>query len=147
MQFKKSILLAIIITLSSTANAALQTYNYTDEDSSVRVTSGRAKPCSNTAGKYTPRRNPDGSPGVSSANNNEITLLCLTTVGDTCKADIYATRDCSGDVVGKAELSLKSKAVTMVISTNDKYVFTSENGGTVLKVNYPTSHFSEVTKK
>ncbi len=147
MQFKKSILLAIMITLSSTANAALQTYNYTDEDSSVRVTSGRAKPCSNTAGKYTPRRNPDGSPGVSSANNNEITLLCITTVGDTCTADIFASRDCSGAKVGEAGLSLSKKSVSWVTSTNAKYVFTSENGGTVLKVNYPTSHFSEVTKK
>jgi len=136
MQFKKFILLATIITLSSTANAALQTFNYTNEDSSVRVTSGKLKPCSSSAGKYTPRRNPDGSPGVSTASDNEITLLCMTTVGNDCTADIFATRDCTGTKVGYATLNLKSKSVTNVTSTNTNYVFTVENG-TILKVKYP----------
>ncbi len=136
MQFKKSILFISLISIAITANASLLTYNYTDEDSSVRVTSGKLKPCSKSAGKYTPKRDASGNPGVSSANDNEIKLLCLTTVGNTCTANIYATQDCSGPEVGYASLDLTSKAVTSVTSTNPRYVFLSENGGTVLKVKY-----------
>lgn len=134
MQFKKSIILATLMTLASAANAGLQTFNYTDEDSSVRVTSGILKPCSGSAGVYTPKRNPDGSPGVSTAKDNEITLLCKTTSGNVCSADIFASRDCSGAKVGYASLNLTSKSVISVTSTNPRYVF--ESNGTVLKVRY-----------
>lgn len=136
MQFKKIILLTSLMSLSIAANAGLQTYNYTDEDSSVKVTSGIIKPCSGSVGVYTPKRNADGSPGVSIAKDNEITLLCKTTSGNTCTADIYSNKNCSGTKIGYASLNLTTKSVMNVTSTNTKYVFTSENGGTILKVRY-----------
>lgn len=124
------------MSLSVAANAGLQTFNYTDEDSSVKVTSGIVKPCSGSVGVYTAKRNADGSPGVSTAKDNEITLLCKTTSGKTCTADIYSNKNCSGTRIGYASLNLDTKSVINVTSTNAKYVFISENGGTFLRVKY-----------
>ena len=124
------------MTLSSAANAGLQTFNYTDEDSSVKVTSGTVHPCSASGGVYTPKRNPDGTPGTSTASDNQIKLLCLTSTNKLCTADIYPNKNCSGTPVGYASLNLDTKSVVSATSTNPKYIFISENGGTVLKVKY-----------
>jgi hypothetical protein len=136
MHFKKTMCLATLLSLSCTAYAGLQTFNYTDEDSSVKVTSGILKPCSGSVGVYTPKKHADGSPGVSAAKDNEITLLCKTSKDNVCTADIYNSNNCSGTRVGYASLNLSTKSVISVTSTNDKYVFVSEDGGTVLKVKY-----------
>lgn len=142
MFLKKSILTLSIVTLSSIsliANAALSMQNFTDEDSSVKVTSGILKPCSSQAGVYTPKRNTDGSPGESSAKDNEILFLCKTTPkGQACTADIYNTANCTGTRVGYASLNLTTKTVTAVASLDEsKYIFHSYNGGTLLTVEYP----------
>lgn len=134
MQFKKSIFLASLMGLSISAYAGLQTFNYTDEDSAVKVTSGTVHPCSGSGGVYTPRRNADGTPGTSTAKDNEIKLLCLTSKNNVCTAQIYADKYCNGTPIGNASLDLTKNVVTSVISTNPRYVF--ENGGTVLKVRY-----------
>lgn len=138
MRLKKIALLGTILAISTLpliANAGLHTYNYTNEDSSVRVTSGTIKPCSIDAGVYTPKMNPNGTPGESNVNDTSINLLCKTST-TSCTADIYNTKNCTGDKIGYATLSLATKTVTSVTSVNTKYVFEVENNGTVLKVKY-----------
>jgi len=137
MHLKKALLGTIlaISTLPLIANAGLHTYNYTNEDSSVRVTSGTIKPCSMDAGVYTPKMNPDGTPGESNVNDTSINLLCKTSTS-ICTADVYPTKNCTGDPVGYATLNLTTKTVTNVTSVNPKYVFLVENNGTVLRVKY-----------
>jgi hypothetical protein len=136
MQLKKIAVCISLLTLTTAAHAGLQTVNYTHEDSSVHVTSGIIKPCSSSAGVYTPKMNSDGSPGVSSAKDTEITLLCKTSKNNTCTADIFNSNNCTGSKVGYASLNLITKSVTNVTSTNPKYVFTSENNGTKLTIRY-----------
>lgn len=133
----KSILLGSILatsTLPLAANAALETYNYTNEESSVRVTSGIIKPCSLDAGVYTPKMNPDGTPGRSSVNDTEINILCKTST-NTCTADIYNTKNCTGDKIGYATLSLATKTVISFTTLDPRYVIDVQNG-TILTLRY-----------
>lgn len=143
MQLKKTIRVVTLLLLASisiTAKAGLETWNYTHEDSSVAVVfEGTTKPprCSSEAGVYTPKMNADGSPGFSSVRDNEITLLCRGSVNNHCYADIFSSNNCSGASVGHASLNLKTKSVESVKSTpNSKYVFTVDGGGKILSVRY-----------
>ena len=138
MHLKKLVFLgSALVTLSipMTAFAELYTYNFTNEDSSVKVTSGSKFPCSSDAGVYTPKKNPDGSPGQSTVKDGAITLLCLTSK-NTCTANIYNSKNCTGDKVGEAALDLKTKRVTMAKSTNSRYRIDVEKNGTVLNLTY-----------
>ncbi|MDA8561665.1 hypothetical protein N9L02_00950 [Gammaproteobacteria bacterium] len=139
MNFNKSLLVTFILSIffiSINANAGLQTKNYTNEDSSVRVTSGIIKPCSSQAGVYTPKKDKNGKPGVSYVGNTEIIILCATSKHDICTANIYKTNNCSGHKIGRASLNLKTKTIINAAPTNPLYVFLVENNGTLLKIKY-----------
>lgn len=127
---------ASLVTLPLIANATLENFNYTNEDSSVRVTSGKVHPCSSDAGVYTPKASPNGDPGYSFVKDTEIQGLCLGSANKTCTADIYNTNNCTGDKVAVASLDLNTKSVTSIMVTDPRYVFEVENGGTVLRVRY-----------
>jgi len=128
-----SILLAII---PATSMATLTVYNYTNEDSSVKVTSGILYPCSMDAGVYTPKMSPDGTPGYSKVSDTEINILCKTSKNNLCTANLYASKNCSGKIIGNAALDLKTKSVMSVVLTDTKYSFDVSSNGTVLRINY-----------
>ena len=139
MQLKQSKLFIATLALISMpliANASLDLYNYTNEDSTVRVTSGSIKPCSSDLGVYTPKASPNGEPGNKFVKDSEISGLCITSKDKTCTADIYNSNNCTGQVVGQASLSLNSKSVTSIVVTDSRYSFEVEGNGTVLKVRY-----------
>ena len=136
MKKSKLFIAASLACLPLIANATLTNYNYTNEDSSVRVTSGKVYPCSSDAGVYTPKANPDGTPGYSFVKDTEIQGLCLGSANKTCTADIYNTSNCTGDKVAEATLDLNTKRVTGINVTDPRYVFDIESNGTVLRVRY-----------
>jgi len=139
MQVRKSKLFLATLAMISMpllAHASLETFNYTHEDSSVRVTSGAIKPCSSDAGVFTPKMGTDGQPGHSSVNDTSISGLCLTSKNKTCTANIYNSNNCTGDLVGEASLDLNTKRVTAIKSTNSRYTFEVDGNGSILRVRY-----------
>lgn len=131
----KLILGSALICLPLMTFANLHTKNFTDEDSSVKVTSGSAKPCSYDAGVFTPARSADGSPGESDVDDNKIKLLCLTSIGK-CTADIFNTRDCKPQKIGDAEMDLKTKKVTRVTTTDSRYAIDVEGDSNTIVLRY-----------
>lgn len=118
------------------AHANLDTYNYTNEDSSVRVTSGTIHPCSADVGVYTPKQSPDGTPGHSSANDTQIKTLCISSEKNTCTADIYNSRNCTLNKIGTASLNMTTSTVTNVTRLDSRYTFDIQNNGKVLLIKY-----------
>lgn len=125
-----------LISLPVVTNASLDLYNYTNEDSTVKVTSGSINPCSSDLGVYTPKMEPNGKPGKKFVKDSEISGLCITSKDKTCTANIYNTNNCTGDKVGEASLSLITKSVTSITPTDSRYIFEVTNNGTVLTVKY-----------
>lgn len=137
--FSKKFFHGITLVILSTpliATAGLETFNYTNEDSSVRVTSGSFRPCSMDFGIYTPKANANGTPGYSNANDAQIKALCLTSPSSKCSADIFNTKNCTGEKVGHAELDLVTNKITKIQSDHSRYTFNLNNGGTVLNIRY-----------
>ncbi len=136
MLFKKTILMGTFLGLASMsmlANAdpdALNTYNYTDHDSAVVVTSGIDKgKCTGTLPspftQFTPAGTPT-NPGQSHVEWDSVGALCLLSPGNICTADIHMTRDCSDSAVARVSLNLKSHVVTVNQTMGDKFVVTAE---------------------
>lgn len=106
MFLKKSLLVGSIALLPFVAHA-LVINNYTDQYSTVRVTSGTIKPCSAVNPQYgitqPQEKNHTVPPDL-------VTKLCLTSAGGRCEADIYMTPNCnaSGPAVAHAVLDIKS---------------------------------------
>lgn len=139
MFWKKTLVTCVMVALLSTpliSNAAFDTYNHTNEDSSVRITSGTYGPCSMDFGIYTPKQSSNGTPGHSSASDSQITVLCYSSLNNTCTADIYNDKNCTpGHKVGHATLDLKTFKVTSVISDDPIYDF-DKHDGTRLDITY-----------
>lgn len=105
----------------------LHTDNFTDEDSTVYVTSSIKPTCAGSLGNYTPKRNADGTPGTSNVQWYKVKALCFGSKDGICKADVYMSKDCSGPVVAKSELNLGSGDVTIVQGSVDaKYDVTGK---------------------
>lgn len=134
MFLKKSLLIgtALTLALSSVAKADLHTYNYTRQDSTVRITSN-GNICAAQIPpyyKYTPASPNGATPGESHANHVEINVLCKK---DPCTAQIFMNRDCSGAPVATAVLTGVGTAVHNVkitSITDGRYAITA-NGGVV----------------
>ncbi len=134
-RFTKTIVLTFLASpLISYAN--LDTYNYTNEDSSVRVTSGSIHPCSADVGVYTPKKNANGTPGHSSANNTQIKTLCISSENNTCTADIYNSKNCTLTKIGTASLNMGSSTITSMKTLDSRYTLEVQNGGRVLLIKY-----------
>ena len=133
----KKILLSSLLITSIPVFADLYTENYTNEDSSVRVSSGSKHPCSADAGIFTPKVQSDGSPGTSYASNNHIKLLCISSGNNMCNADIFNTKNCTGEMIGRASLDLKTYKVTNAESFGKYDIqFTNQAEGTQLTLKY-----------
>ncbi len=133
--FCNTIFIVSLSTPPLVANAGFDTYNHTNEDSSVRITSGDYKPCSMDFGIYTPKQNSDGTAGHSSANDSQIKALCVTSKNNLCTANIYNTNNCTGKIVGHAELNLQTYKISSVASDDSRYSFNNQNG-TRLDITY-----------
>jgi hypothetical protein len=145
MQLKKIILAGSFLGLTSLsllANAdTLDTYNYTDHDSAVVVTSGiNQGKCTGTLPapltQYTPAGSPT-DPGQSHVDWPDVGALCLFS-GGVCTADIHMTRDCSDPAVAQVELTLATHTVTVVgqplspdytVTTAGNVVYIKESSG------------------
>jgi len=136
MHFKTSLTAITLFAMPLISYASLEIYNYTDKDSSVRITSGSIHPCSSDKGVYTPKRSSDGTPGHSATTDMQIKGLCVTSQNNVCSADIYTSNNCTGDKIGNATLSLVTKAVINLTRYDNRYEFEILNNGTLLKVRY-----------
>lgn len=133
MLLKKMILTGSAILLYSLSNVGLcgglVTLNYTDEDSTVKITSGKFKPCAGSndiMNVYTPKRNPDNTPGRTDVDWGIVKGLCISS-GNTCTANIYMSQTCDSPVVGVASLDVKSLKVMSIYAIDSRYVFTAES--------------------
>lgn len=135
MRFSKAIIFTFLAS-PLIAYANLDTYNYTNEDSSVRVTSGTLHPCSADVGVYTPKQNADGTPGHSSVNDTQIKTLCISSEKNVCTADIYNSRNCTQTKIGTASLNMSNSSVTSVTRLDSRYTFDIQNNGKVLLIHY-----------
>jgi len=105
------------ISLPTIALADLDTYNYTDEDSSVKITNDPLgyNVCSYKLGQYTPKRPDASSYSFKHVPESAVRAVCdRMLIGGVCEADIYATKDCNGNVVAKASLNLDTNTVTVI---------------------------------
>ncbi len=115
---KKTALLAAVVALFSLplAHADLLTTNYTNEDSTVKITSGKFKPCAGLIGQFTSAHGELLTPW------GQVRGLCLSS-GNMCTAEVYMTKDCTGPVVGYAAMDLGRQYVTTLYSIDAKYKF------------------------
>lgn len=132
MFLKKTILLGTLM-LPLVAHAALVTNNYTNEPSTVRVTSGFLQPCSAV----------DPTSGITKPNEKNHTVptdlvnaLCMTSPGGICEADIYMTSNCSasGPAVAHATLNLTTGEVKIVNFPGTRYEH--DSAGPVVNLRY-----------
>lgn len=131
MFLKKTALMGAALALLSMpliANADLLTTNNTDEDSTVKVTSGKFHPCAGSIGQFTPAHGELRTPW------GQVRGLCLSS-GDICTADLYMTKDCTGPVVGVATLDLSKQTITAIYSLDPRYNFHVE-GSTHVVLDY-----------
>ncbi|HEX2548855.1 MAG TPA: hypothetical protein VHM20_03435 [Gammaproteobacteria bacterium] len=126
----------LVMLTAPLAHANFETFNYTNEDSSVRVTSGLYQPCSMDFGIYTPKKYPDDSPGYFNATDSKIKTLCLTSTNNVCTADIYNTKNCTGEKIGQASLDLTTYRITEIVEISDHYTLQRENDGRKLNIRY-----------
>jgi len=122
------------ISLPALALADLDTYNYTDEDSSVRIVSNGI--CATTFGQYTPKRVNAQTPSSSHTTNFQINVICGKASGN-CDANIYASKDCSGDIISKATLNLDSQSVS---ATNLSATYNVIASGSKVEIRYTDGH-------
>jgi len=136
MYFKKTALLSLaLFSLPLISYADLSIWNYTNEASSAKITSGTKHYCSLDFGIYTPPVQPNGQPGKSYADDGSINFLCITSLNKTCEADIYDTANCTGNVIAKATLNLTTHTVTNITLQDHKYDFEIVDG-TLIKIFY-----------
>lgn len=113
--------------------ANLETNNYTDEDSAVKILSSGT--CSGTLGFYTPARpqKEKGSFGHLSTSPLAVRILCVHT--NPCSAEIYMTRNCSGNKVATAKIDTNTLNILEVI--NEKGVnYITEGSGSTVEIHY-----------
>ncbi|EKD73370.1 MAG: hypothetical protein ACD_45C00342G0003 [uncultured bacterium] len=127
---KKTTLIGSVIALFSLpviASANLDTINNTNEDSAVRITSNILKPCSGSTGHYTPAH------GESQTTPLQVRLLCTKTSG-ICTADMYPSKDCSGEKIATVSIDLSTLAVNVDQIYDTHYVITSTESK--VEINY-----------
>lgn len=131
MLFKQTFVLSSALALLSLpviASANLDTFNHTNEDSSVKIL--KSGICSSKVpvfGTYTPAN------GQSSVTPLGVRAICAAGSGE-CMADIYMTRDCSGPVVANAKLNLGTITVTSINMISTKYKI--DANGSVINIYY-----------
>ena len=128
---KKAILIGAIALscLPLIARADLITNNNTDEPSTVKITTGVLKLCSGGFdGGITPAREMNHR-----VPQDSVKRLC-TGSGNKCRANLYASSNCSGDVVGVAELDLDKKEISVVDSSHPRYVIKADKS--TIEINY-----------
>jgi hypothetical protein len=120
MSIRKSALISTalgLLALPVIASANLETYNWTNEPSTVKIISSGM--CSSTFGKVTPPINhATGAPGYLSTSALEVRFICGHSTG-ACAADVYASANCTGIRVATLAIDLTSLAVKMDPSTLD----------------------------
>jgi hypothetical protein len=116
MLLKKSALIGValgFLALPVIASASLDTYNWTDQSSTVKITSNALKPCSSTFSKVTPPMNhTTGAPGFLSTTQLEVKTICGQFSG-ICTADVYASANCTGTKVATLTIDVASLAVKL----------------------------------
>jgi hypothetical protein len=116
MIFKKLSVISAAIALFSIpviANANLETWNYTDEDSSVLIE--KTGSCSGPL-KYTPKRANPATPGHSTTTPFEAKAICRQLSGD-CWAVLYPSSNCTGTKVARARITI-NKDLPAYVETN-----------------------------
>jgi hypothetical protein len=115
-----------LLALPVLANATLTTFNNTDFDSTVKVTSNSHKWCAAKVPplyKYTPRH------GKSTASLLEVRALCGALSGP-CTADIYLNLDCTGSPIATVRIDIASQNVIDRTPLDNNYKVTWQ-GSTV----------------
>lgn len=109
--------------------ANLETNNYTDENSAVKVLSSGI--CSGNLGFYTPARptKEKGSYGHLSTTPFSVRVLCNG--ANPCSADIYMTKDCSGDKVATASIDTNTINIIKVQNVEQSKYIAIGSGSTV----------------
>lgn len=108
------------LSVSTIALADLETYNWTNEDSSVKITNNPViNFCSDTFGAFTAAIK-DGKPGYSTSTESQVNGLCGRKTG-VCKATMYNTKNCTGDKVADMALNRDTGAVSVESVLDPKY--------------------------
>jgi hypothetical protein len=135
MSFKKMLIKSLsiaVISMPLLANAEvnlskspdkLYTYNYTNEDSAVKVNGTCTGPF-----RITPHKNADGTPGRSDTGWVVVKGICG--FKSPCKAEIYMSNDCKSNFVTTASLDLDSGVIDVPPATG-KYKVASGGLGIV----------------
>ncbi|MDX1900834.1 MAG: hypothetical protein SFW66_02365 [Gammaproteobacteria bacterium] len=135
MLLKKILLTGLTVaslSLPALAFADLTTSNWTDEDSSVKITNAAVNFCSDTFGAYTPKRQ-GAQPGTSSSTEAQINGLCMRKTG-VCKATMYPTKNCQGAPVANMALDRDTGVVSVEAILDPKYKI--EVTGTHIDIRY-----------
>jgi hypothetical protein len=134
MLLKKKLILGSVLAIMSLpviSHADLLTYNDTNEESTVKITSAAGQPCSGTFGHYTSKKGGDPAHNPDVTNLSGVRLLCHQLVGSgTCTATMYATRNCTGNPIAYLSMAIPSLKVT-VLQTLSPYKVVTEGDGTV----------------
>jgi len=125
-----------ILGLPVLASANLLTYNYTNEISTVKITSSILKLCSvgPLSNKFTPAIK-NGIPGNSSTTPAEVKTICQQFSG-TCEADMYATPNCDAGgakPIAHLKIDVGNLAVAIVSKLSPKYAIDVAGSTVVVK--------------
>lgn len=121
-----------MLSFSMASHANIHTYNYVNENSTVKVLStgfcaGKIPPFY----KYTPAGTAT-QPGESDASQNEINIICNKQ--NPCAAEIHMTKDCSGSAVAIAQVDgvgTMTHTVKIIKIIDARYKDTTAVGSTV----------------
>lgn len=130
--------LSFSVTEAIAANGDLVTNNTTHEPSTVKLLTGK-KICSGSIGKPGITDGGEMHHTVPMAIVNDLCTKGSGSPGGKCYADIYMTRDCTGDVVGHAWINVNNGGqkgeVTIDSSPHAKYKV-EKNGFSEITMSY-----------
>jgi len=119
--FRTSAILSLVFLSVPAIAGNLDTYNHTNEDSSVVISSNNR--CSGPL-KYTPKQ-VNGVAGHTSTTAFEARILCSNK--NPCDAVMYPSNNCTGGAVASARIDLNTMNVTVLQMLDNRYKIVTGN--------------------